>query len=222
MDKYLLHCEFAQNELEVWNKSLCDYLSVSQNNFKFLSASGNSGLSAWKSYSRHLVILRWTPKPPSRTEMDALPAREDSGKGVYRKMVMVNMYGKPGKHGRLRGFGTCWTWMALVRLQGIAFPVPHGWSRCRVPLQNMRSPSPIGSGGGDPYRMVRIQCQSGVRIKIPESGFKNPDLVAFPSSLVWFVDPDRVRIRNHLHFLFWWIFYGSGPKDPDPGSRHTQ
>jgi hypothetical protein len=41
-----LHYEFAQNELEVWNKSLCDYLTVSQNDFKFLSASGNSGLSA--------------------------------------------------------------------------------------------------------------------------------------------------------------------------------
>jgi hypothetical protein len=41
-----LHCEFAQNELEVRNKSFCDYLSVSQNHFKFLSASGNSGLSA--------------------------------------------------------------------------------------------------------------------------------------------------------------------------------
>jgi hypothetical protein len=25
-----LHYEFAQNELEVWNKSFCDYLSVSQ------------------------------------------------------------------------------------------------------------------------------------------------------------------------------------------------
>ena len=46
VDKYLLHCEFAQNELEVRNKFLCDYLSVSQNNFKFLSASGNPGLSA--------------------------------------------------------------------------------------------------------------------------------------------------------------------------------
>jgi hypothetical protein len=32
LDKYLLHCGFAQNELEVRNKSLCDYLSVSQNN----------------------------------------------------------------------------------------------------------------------------------------------------------------------------------------------
>jgi hypothetical protein len=46
------------------------------------------------------------------------------------------------------------------------------------------SPSPIGSGGGDPYRMVRIQCESGVSIKIPESGFKNPDPAAFASSLV--------------------------------------
>ena len=41
-----LHYEFAQNELEVWKQSLCDYPFVSQNNFKFLSASGNSGLSA--------------------------------------------------------------------------------------------------------------------------------------------------------------------------------
>ncbi len=23
-------------------------------------------------------------------------------------------------------------------------------------------------------------------------------------------------------FSVWWIFYGSGPKDPEPGSRHTQ
>ena len=37
--------------------------------------------------------------------MDALPGREDSGDIVYRKMVMVNAYGKPGKHGRLGGFG---------------------------------------------------------------------------------------------------------------------
>jgi len=37
--------------------------------------------------------------------MDDLPGRGDSGEGVYRKMVMVNVYGKPGKHGRLGGFG---------------------------------------------------------------------------------------------------------------------
>ena len=49
------------------------------------------------------------PKSPSRTEMDALPGREDSGEYVYRKMVMVNVYGKPGKHGRLGGFGACRT-----------------------------------------------------------------------------------------------------------------
>ncbi len=61
-----LHYEFAQNELEVRNKSLCDYLFVSQNNFKFLSASGNSGLSALKSYPRHLVILKETPNPLAR------------------------------------------------------------------------------------------------------------------------------------------------------------
>jgi hypothetical protein len=44
LDKYLLHCGFAQNELDIRNKSLCDYLSASQNNF--LSVSGNLGLSA--------------------------------------------------------------------------------------------------------------------------------------------------------------------------------
>jgi hypothetical protein len=153
LDKYLLHCEFAQNALEVRDKSLCDYLSVSQNNFKFLSASGNPGLSACKSYHRHLVILRWPPKPPSRTEMDALPGREDSGEGLPQDGN--GKHGKPGKHGRLRGFGARRTWMALVRLQGIAFPLPHGWSRCRVPLQNMRS-GPIGSGGGDPVRSAYI------------------------------------------------------------------
>ncbi len=115
-------------------------------------------------------------------------------------------HGKPSKHGKLGGFGTCRTWMALVRLQGIAFPVPRGWSRCREPPQNMRSSSQIRSGGGDPYRMAWIRWESGVRIKIPESGFKNPDPDAFAFSLVWFADPDHVRIRNHLHYLFWWIF----------------
>jgi hypothetical protein len=39
--------------------------------------------------------------------MDDLPGREDSGEYVYRKMVMVNVYGKPGKHGRLGRFGAC-------------------------------------------------------------------------------------------------------------------
>ncbi len=45
--------------------------------------------------------------------MDDLPGREDSGKSVYRKMVMVNEYGKPGKHGRLEDLGLAgpgWHW----------------------------------------------------------------------------------------------------------------
>ncbi len=75
--------------------------------------------------------------------------------------------------------------------------------------------SPIGSGGGDPYRMVRIRCESGVRIKILESGFRNPDPYAFALVLVWFVDPDHVRIRNHVHFAFRWVFL----MDPDPRIR---
>ncbi len=58
------------------------------------------------------------PKSPSRTEMDALPGRGDSGDGLPQD--------GNGKHGMLGGFGTCRTWMALVRLQGIAFPAPQG------------------------------------------------------------------------------------------------
>ncbi len=103
----------------------------------------------------------------------------------------------------------------MVRLQGIAFPGPHRWSRCRVTLTYMRSSSPIRSGGGGLYRMVRIRCKSGVRIKIPESGFKNPDPDAFAFSLVWFTDPDHVRIRNHLHFAVLMNFF----TDPDPRVR---
>ncbi len=60
--------------------------------------------------------------------------------------------------------------------------------------------------------MVRIRCESGVRIKILESGFRNPDPYAFALVLVWFADPDHVRIRNQLHFTFWWVFL----MDPDP------
>ncbi len=72
------------------------------------------------------------------------------------------------------------------------------------------------------HRMVRIRCKSGVCIKILESGFRNQDPQAFALSLVWFADPDHVRIRNQLHFAFRWVFYGSGPEDSDPGSRLSQ
>jgi hypothetical protein len=90
-------------------------------------------------------------------------------------MVMVNMVsvslGLPDLDG-------------MVWLQGIAFPGSHRCSRCRVTLTYKRISSPIRSGGGGPYRMVWILCESGVRIKIPESGFKNPDPDAFALSLV--------------------------------------
>ncbi len=123
-------------------------------------------------------------------------------RGVYLKMVMVNMvfsrFGtcRPGWHGPAAGHSIpCFSWMTYMP----------------GTLIYKRSSSPIRSGGGGPYHMVRIRCESGVRIKIPESGFKNPDPDAFAFSLLWFADPDHVRIRNHLHFLFWWIF-----PDPDP------
>ena len=91
----------------------------------------------------------------------------------------------------------------LIRHQGIlvgpdalAFRYPY--------TQELMQPDWIRRRGSVPT--VRILCESGVRIKIPESGFKNPDPDAFAFDLVWFADPDHVRIRNHLHFLFWWIF----------------
>ncbi len=59
--------------------------------------------------------------------------------------------------------------------------------------------------------MVRIRCESGVRIKILESGFLNPDPHAFAISLVWFADPDHVRIQNQLDLHFDEFFM-----DPDP------
>ncbi len=80
LDKYILHCGFAQNELDIWNKSL--WLSVGFSN-NFLSASGKLRLFYMKYYPRHLVtILGWPPKPPSQAEMDDCPAWEDSGESL--------------------------------------------------------------------------------------------------------------------------------------------
>jgi hypothetical protein len=44
--------------------------------------------------------------------------------------------------------------------------------------------SPIRSGGGGPYNTVRTRCESGVRKKILESGFRNPNPYAFALVLV--------------------------------------
>ncbi len=98
----------------------------------------------------------------------------------------------------------------MVRLQGIAFPVSHRWSRCRVTLTYMRSSSPIRSGGGGPYRTVRTRCESGVRIKIPESGSR-----CIRIQFGMLADLDHVRIWNHLHFAVLLKFF----TDPDPRIR---
>ena len=47
--------------------------------------------------------------------------------GGFRESLPQDGNGKHdnGKHGMLGGFGACRTWMALVRLQGIAFPAPR-------------------------------------------------------------------------------------------------
>ncbi len=44
--------------------------------------------------------------------------------------------------------------------------------------------SPIRSGGGGPYRTVGTQCESGVRIKILESGLRNLNPYAFALLLI--------------------------------------
>ncbi len=46
------------------------------------------------------------------------------------------------------------------------------WNRY---LSHKKSRSSTGSWGGDPYRTVRILCESGVRIKILESRSRNPN-----------------------------------------------
>ncbi len=175
--------------------------------------SGNSGLSALKipySASSH-------PEKKSRThgpgwnEQSSIPGEF---RGVYRKMVMVNMVsvslGLPDLDG-------------MVRLQGISFAGSHRCSRCQVTPTYMRSSSPIRSGEGGPYRMVRTRCESAIRIK-----FLNPDSrirIQMHSHSVWY--DSRIRTTSGSGIIcilhFWWIFfYGSGPEDPDPGSRHTQ
>ncbi len=110
----------------------------------------------------------------------------------------------------LGGTGPAWYYHGPQMTQGIAFPGPFQMPDSNDPYIR-RVCSPIRSGGGGPYRMVRIRCESGVRIKIPESGFLNPNPYAFALLLVWFVDPDHVRIRNYLHFAFRWVFL----MDPD-------
>jgi hypothetical protein len=68
----------------------CDYLFDSYSAFKFLSASRNSGLSAFKipyTASSHPEKKPQTCKP----DWNGCPSMSGRFRGVYRKMVMVNM-----------------------------------------------------------------------------------------------------------------------------------
>jgi hypothetical protein len=66
-----------------------------------------------RSYPRHLVtILRDPPNPLAGLKWMTFQAGRIQGK-VYLKMIMVNVYGKPGKHGRLEDLGSAgpgWHW----------------------------------------------------------------------------------------------------------------
>jgi hypothetical protein len=64
------------------------------------------------------------------------------------------------------------------------------------------------------YCTVRILCESGVRIKICGSGFKNPHPYLFALLLIQCADPDQVWIRIYMHFAFLKIFDGSRSEDP--------
>ncbi len=75
----------------------------------------------------------------------------------------------------------------------------------------------LGSRGGDPYHTVQILYESGVRIKIRGSGFKNLYPHSFALLLIQFGDPDHFRLDPVLYafrvlkiFLLVWI-RGSGP-----------
>jgi hypothetical protein len=85
--------------------------------------------------------------------------------------------------------------------QEMVFPSPHQMPDDRYPYIR-RVCSPIRSGGGGPYRTVRARCESGVRIKILETGLRNLNPYAFALLLVLFADPHHVQIRNYLHFAF--------------------
>ena len=82
---------------------------------------------------------------------------------------------------------------------------------------------PIGTKGVDPYWTVRIRCESGVRIKksrirIQESGSRG---IRLKLGMIRGSGP-RPDPESFAFLCFDEFFDGSGPKDPEPGSRHTQ
>ncbi len=115
------------------------------------------------------------PKLMGRIGMDALPYRMSSGD--YRKMVI-----KDGS-GSLGGSGPAWYYHGPQMTQEMVFPSSHRMPDDRYPYIR-RVCSPIRSGGGGPYRTVQTPCESGVRIKILESGLRNLNPYAFALLLV--------------------------------------
>ncbi len=90
------------------------------------------------------------------------------------------------------------------RTNGIHRPFTH---------EDCLQPDWIRRRGSPPT--VRILCESGLRIKILESGFGNQNPDAFALLLVQFADPDHIRIQNYLHLAFRWLFF----MDLDPRIR---
>ncbi len=102
----------------------------------------------------------------------------------------------------------------LIRHQGIlvgpdalAFRYPY--------TQELMQPDWIRRRGSIPT--VRILCESGVRIKILESG---STCIRIQFGMIR-GSGRRPDPESFAFFGFDEFFYGSGPKDPDPGSRHT-
>jgi hypothetical protein len=71
--------------------------------------------------------------------------------------------------------------------------------------------------------MVRFRCESGVRIKILESGIQESGSICIRISFCMIREsgprPDPELFAFSISMSF---FDGSGSEDPDPGSRLTQ
>jgi hypothetical protein len=133
-----------------------------------------------------------TPKSMGKSAVDARPVRMLSGD--YHRMVNKNA----GAFGGSRTH-TVIPWSGNDSGDGI--PSSPDALEFRYPYtQELLQPNWIRKRGS--FRTVRTLCESGVRIKVLESGFGNPNSDAFALLLVQFADPGYVRIRNYLHFAF--------------------
>jgi hypothetical protein len=170
----ILHYEFAQNELKVWYKSLLRlsvFISISSSNsYQTSEKLRLIGIRIPTQASRHSDKKPQTHEPG----WNGCPSIPDEFRGFTIKIVI--------KDGILSLRTTGPRWYGPDSRHSISLVYSDALD-AELPLHK-KSSSPIRSGGGDPYRMVRIQSESGVRIKILESGFRNPDPYAFALVLV--------------------------------------